>query len=242
MPTCLVTKLNAISSNQNLPKWREIELMEIKNSGTQSTQFKLANNSGEKITVSCDENGTFENGQRVVEIVGGDGLITMGTLTGDTKISVSPYSDLTTVITGKSSASSGTGKDQYFVNIQQLLQKLPILKDISYRYPGTLSVFSMATQLETLGLQNSADFDSENAKKIELLGALVNLIYLYTKSSDITGALEDLADAQVSAGRTSGSLLVQCNDHITLGGVVVGNVVYKTITFNSSSPGGYTIS
>lgn len=71
-------------------------------------------------------------------------------------------------------------------------------------------------------------------------GGLINLSYLgLWNANSIPGSLEELAEAQITAGRTSGTLVVVCNTLITYNGVVVGNNVSKTITFSNGS---YTVS
>lgn len=64
---------------------------------------------------------------------------------------------------------------------------------------------------------------------------------LGAQGTEIVGEIRELAIAMVNKGRTSGTLIVQCNDYITLDSVVVGNNVSKTITFDSSLPNGYSI-
>lgn len=68
------------------------------------------------------------------------------------------------------------------------------------------------------------------------VGGLVSLATLYP-SKLITGSIEDFADAQLAAGRTSGSVVVKGNNLITYNGQTFTST--KTITY---SGGSYTVS
>ena len=67
------------------------------------------------------------------------------------------------------------------------------------------------------------------------LGAMTLLTYVAIADSSVTGDIIDLADAQISNGRTSGTLQVVGNGLITHDGNVVANNSSKTITFSSGS-------
>jgi hypothetical protein len=62
--------------------------------------------------------------------------------------------------------------------------------------------------------------------------SLRNLYLQYTHT--ITGALEDLAAAQVSKGRTSGILEIRCNNTVTVNGVKPMNMALKKIQYGTS--------
>ena len=62
----------------------------------------------------------------------------------------------------------------------------------------------------------------------------------YTTSSDISGSLEELAEAMIGFGRADGTTLeVECNGKITVGGDAVADHGIATISFHDGS---YTIS
>lgn len=62
---------------------------------------------------------------------------------------------------------------------------------------------------------------------------------ILSNSTGINGSLEELANSQVTLGRTSGTLVVTCNGVITYNGSAITNNTQKTITYSDS---GYVIS
>lgn len=76
---------------------------------------------------------------------------------------------------------------------------------------------------------------------ISSLGGDVALTRIECYKSGVGGAIEDLAAAQVAAGRTSGSLAVFYSAPVTYNGESPLDYAIKTITFDSSLPNGYSI-
>lgn len=66
-------------------------------------------------------------------------------------------------------------------------------------------------------------------------GAAISLEVLSTYVSTVSGSLESLAEAQVAAGRVSGTLRVTGNGIITYNGTPIANNNNKIITFNNGS-------
>ena len=73
------------------------------------------------------------------------------------------------------------------------------------------------------------------------LGNLINLISINLYRTAVTGSIEELAAAQVSAGRTSGTLDVTYGAPITYNGEPPVDSGRTIITFDSSLPNGYSI-
>jgi len=73
------------------------------------------------------------------------------------------------------------------------------------------------------------------------LGGLINLISTNLYRTAVTGSIEELAAAQVGAGRTSGTLDVIYSAPITYNGESPVDSGTVRITFDSSLPNGYSI-
>ena len=102
----------------------------------------------------------------------------------------------------------------------------------------TLDFFRASVALTTLGLA-----DTTSTGDVSCLANLTSLQTLTLYGTNISGAIESLAAAQVAKGRTSGTLQIKYGgSQITYGGQTTTNrSATKTITFSSSATGGYTI-
>lgn len=236
---CFVTQIEAAVNNDNLPVWKQIPLLLLKNTDGHSTKFAIANSNSKDITVTCDENGLFDNNQRSVVLKGGTGTVNY-TLTGNSVVKIQPYDSLIKLVTGSTAVSSGTG-NAIFLAEEDTLTYLPYLEEFSIRTLSTLHQLDVCPNLKYLGLQNSTGYSSSEDGNIAILGSHIQLLYVYTINSVINGALEDLALAQVTAGRTSGKIGVHCNGRITYNGATVAKNTYKYIHYNSAYTGGYQI-
>lgn len=115
--------------------------------------------------------------------------------------------------------------DDYFENGNFNLAKIKSVSGVKIRNLSSLSGAS-------LGQLNSTDATGQ----IDVLGSMTGMSYL-TLAGNVAGTLESMLDAMVTAGRTSGTLVISVvNTNVTYNGT--GLVGTKTATFSGS---GWTI-
>lgn len=102
---------------------------------------------------------------------------------------------------------------------------------------GDISGLGGKPSMTFLGIK----YQNKITGNISSLGSNVALTRIECYRSGVGGAIEDLATAQVAAGRTSGSLAVFYSAPVTYNGESPLDSAIKTITFDSSLPNGYSI-
>ena len=230
MGNCLKTQLKEVVNNPNLLRLGEIQLLTI-TEDTAIKSFIIGSEGDEDIVVSCDSNGLFDNNQREITLVGGSGTVTLSSITGSTVIKVMPYYNINQINSG-SSASQNT--NYQYIYDESIFGKLPYLKTLGIRYLSDISVLEPCENMENLYLNNSS-VTTGNLSSLYNMKKLTKVVFR-SSTNKITGSLEGLANAQVSApnARTSGSLAVECNGKITLNGEAVSAGTTKTINFGTS--------
>lgn len=102
---------------------------------------------------------------------------------------------------------------------------------------GDISGLGGKPSMTFLGIKNQLGITGD----ISSLGGNVALTRIECYKSGVGGAIEDLAAAQVAAGRTSGSLAVFYSAPVTYNDESPLDSATKTITFNDSLTNGYSI-
>lgn len=128
------------------------------------------------------------------------------------------------------------------ININAIVAKYPALTKILGFYSdikGTIDTIPTSTTITTLRLEQRGDLPHYISGTIEHLGTWTALTTLNISGTSISGTLEDFCTAQITAGRTSGSITFTGNGIVTYNNVAVPKGTSKTITFSNGS---YTIS
>lgn len=104
---------------------------------------------------------------------------------------------------------------------------------------GSLSDLSVVTSLQIINFNTAGSVTGSITSVAQNIG----LAELQLESTQVTGTVEGFAQAQVSAGRVSGTCKVKVGGTpVTYNGSTVSTGTTLTITYNSSLPNGYSIS
>ena len=156
------------------------------------------------------------------------------------KVKSSPY--LTALFIGSH------GENYYSGTLQQIIDSAPNLSSIILFLPtgisGNISVLSSLNNLTRLVI-----FDERTSSNIvgtlSSVGSLINLTSLALCQTAVTGSIEDFVEAQVAAGRTSGTcnfdIRIQSftlnNEYITIPGQYALKITYTASTVTLSANG-----
>lgn len=128
------------------------------------------------------------------------------------------------------------------IDINAIVAKYPALTKILGFYSdikGTIDTIPTSTTITTLRLEQRGAMPHYISGTIEHLGTWVALTTLNISGTSISGTLEDFCDAQITAGRASGSIAYTGNGIVTYNGTAIPKGTSKTITFSNGS---YTVS
>lgn len=243
MGNCLVTKLNSVVNNDNLDYL-----------------------DGIKITVKPVENYVdscflrFVNATKAFEVFcpdGGNHLSTSSDLSNATSSIIVPaaqmsnfniYVDKTTEYSIVLRCKYSSVSTVYFygkvinVDVSDFKHMTGLRGFTCYDATahGDINQFTKISALQSFTVRGNS---AQATGNLSTFNSAKNLLTLFVGSGRFTGEIKDLADAQVAGGspRTSGSLAITSNGVLTLNGVLVPYNTTKTITFDSSLPGGYSI-
>lgn len=128
------------------------------------------------------------------------------------------------------------------IDINAIVTKYPTLTAIVGFYSdikGSINTIPTSTIITTLRLEQRSALPHYISGTIEHLGTWTALTTLRISGTSISGTLEDFCDAQIAAGRASGSIAYTGNGIVTYNGTAIPKGTSKTITFSNGS---YTVS
>lgn len=230
MKNCLVKTFKGEVNNDNLPKLGFIQV-----------KFWPANHSFYK-----------DSGNRVcAKIISGLGSFYVnGASVGNSVDTTQSDVRLKDITSGITIVEYDTQKNKTFLGCIDFnkMQKAPILETLNAGQ-GNVTVDGQTVHINSVGnIENlqglvpalkgfKCEYHTNRVTgdiTVGLSDSLLLQTIVVNNTSAITGALESFATAQVSKGRTSGSLAITCNNVITLNGSAVANNTVKTIKYGSS--------
>ena len=245
MGNCLYTQLKATVNNSELFKLNELR---FKVEGNTSNTFQLEVGYGGTTPYTVESDGVTWNASTHI-ITGESGTISLfpkeiitvikiANLTNGVYIVNKPedvfkYCD---IYTFKGKFAGGWNLSQIKDISTPNLDVFSAERDTTVI--GDIDAFKDRTSIKNIGINYCTGIYGN----LSSFAKLINLNYLYLRSTNIDGELTDFAAAQVANDRTSGALYVTCNGKIKLNGDIVADNTIKTITFDSSLPNGYSIS
>ncbi len=246
MNKCYITEIEGISANSNLSYVNDITLKITKDDSNQGTSFEIDNK--ESI---------------VIESIGGNHLsatkggVKTNTITipahnyGGTRTNVYYDNDDYVIKISKKYISHIRymwlgGSKICSCNISQFaycMANSDVASSVTLHIGGS-SVYGSIEELSNIDMNCTVitAINSNISGNIIGLSKNMRLNNLIINNTNIDGSLEGFAAAMVANGRTSGTLNVVCSAFVTLNGALVGNNVTKTIIFDNSVTGGYSIS
>jgi hypothetical protein len=240
MENCLVTKLKGSVANSELMKLGELrfEVKAVENP-TQSNRFLyVAGN----VTKEVD-GGSFTD----IQHISNDNCVVHATPKYDATIIQTSLdaNNITLVNKVEDILNFNSVLTQFQVYPKQATLNTEDIKDApcksilqSLTVPsiiiGDIANLSGFTALKIGYLSNAGLYGN-----IASIGTCISLTQVFLTASKCSGSITALAEAQVAAGRTTGSLFVGVNGIITKDGSEVST--NATIAFDSSISGGYSI-
>lgn len=243
MGNCLVTKLKSVVNNDNLDYFDGIKITVKPFEGYADSCFLRFVNATEAFEVFCPD--------------GGNHLSTSSDLSNATSSITVPAAQMSNfnIYVDKTTEYSIVLKCKYSsVNTMYFYGKVINIDVSDFKYmtgingftcydttaSGDINQFTEISALISFIVRGSSANATGN---LSTFNSAKNLLTLFVGTGGFTGEIKDLADAQVAGGspRTSGSLAITSNGFLTLNGVLVPYNTTKTITFDSTLPGGYSI-
>lgn len=245
MGNCLVKELKGVVNNPDLPVFGTLVLnthaVESGNYTQERARVTLACAVGQEIVINA-----FNGVKLFLDWVDRDDPTAYKetvTLTGsgemsyfycyltnaDGKIRISNIYNITVI------DNSGGGSPWISVPIIDIdaLEYMTNLRELNLGFGSTVgSINSLSKLTELTGINLWQPGITGNIVSLGNCTKLTSTIYL--NDGNIEGALEDFCNAQVAAGRTSGTVTIKCSAYITYQGSTVGNRTDKLIRFGSS--------
>lgn len=238
MSKCLVTRLQGVVSDDTLPKFG-IAIVRI------PVGDELVRRVGEKLYhwfplyLNCIDGVYFTDVSDTDHITEFDGEV---------------YPNPKTVLTGE---EPGTIEWDYYrsgviagvFNVSQIASySIEAIRPTKYGPDEILgyttsygSTEGIATKVPNLKCFE-CEWNNQVSGNIMDFAPLLEMVYISVRTTrKFRGDVKDFAEAQVAAGRTSGSISIICNASLTNNGTVVGNGIVVDITFSPELENGYSI-
>lgn len=238
---CLSTKLQSTANNSALRKFNELKLeflldsvatgtFEIKTANNVTFAFRSTDNTYLYKGNGVDFLGDIENCQAAE--FPSTSFMTFKPK-GKGYVFFKPCNQIDNIIIG---GSSNNNTKIFAESLVALSDNIKVINFQSSMIEGDMSnVLSKFTKLTDLNL-SLATFRAFDIVNLGNCKSLITLLVAVPKGEKAFGSIESLVKAQLSAGRTSGSIsLADYNSDITLNGVKNSVNARRTITFNSAT-------
>lgn len=167
------------------------------------------------------------------------------------KYAIKRLTFITELYTKVTLSDSSVRDVKYWTRLEQFAYPLAFTSLSDFKDCANLQILSVRPNKQISGgfsdLPNLIDYLNLDycTAFVDILSNIAGKTALSTlnlRSTKVTGSIESLASAMVAAGRTSGVLALKCNGYITYNGEAVADNSVRNITFDSSLPGGYSVS
>lgn len=241
MSNCILTSLKSSVNNENLPLLGKVVVVATKRSVDNSYFFAMGRltdgilNEGETIrfvakcldantelydSISGYSGSTIDSGSRGTSFrINGNfdskfevDVVKSSYVKGVIDLNKMPYSETLLAI---------QVSDSLFVDSSEAKSKGSI-NDFKKKYPNLRYAYIQSSGVS--GDITSAFGEYTDMRKI-----------LLANSPNITGSIEGMATAMISAGKNSGTIVFQSNSKVTYQGVVLGDGTAKDIVFSNGS-------
>lgn len=248
MGNCLITKLNGVVDNDNLPKYGIVKVI---------TPYPRADTLGYPLAVAAQDGAQIPGYRLHIKTLDNHTYVqrhgTQEQLTGDVDLNDWRVNVINSSNTEHSEVEICIYDSNFMFGLGYAIEDLPMSNSVLlFTTNGTSqpdgvtgSVKGDITKLKdkfpNLMAVNIGYWSGVYGDITEAFGTS-NLWDLSVNSCiNITGSVESLASAMVSNGRTSGRLLITANGVITYNGSALANGKQVKVTFDPTAQGGYTV-
>lgn len=242
MKDCIVVKLNGIIDNVYMPKMDEL-LYVIPAGVTILFAFKMKNDNTLPRPTLKVVNGTAVFSNDSGSTVYGDDGFTLVPVNFVSYFKIVTTTETVFSVSNCYSLERATDMNAYLNNeictdVLLTIANLTTLSIDGQSYVGFDGISKGLPNLETLFANVSTTLGGKSGD-FSVLGKCIKLTTLALQNNyNVTGSIEDFAQAAITAGRTSGACTITGNGIITYNSTAVTNNTKKKITFSSGS---YTV-